>query len=219
MVVQVPRPPRLAQLPDSLKTQAPDLGRWIKDANDWLELIWKRSGAGTDLISGAQPYDDDLQEISDQTNTTFGLDLLTLADDAALRAVADVYSIAEADATFGSSFMTGTYTPTLFNTTNVAVSTSYNIPYIRIGSIVIVSGRVDITATAAPLNTLLGMSLPIASTFASSADLGGSAGASAIASSAAAILADTVNNRARFLYPSTTTGAQSFGFTFMYRVI
>lgn len=60
---------------------------------------------------------------------------------------------------------TGTYTPTLYNTTNVAASTAYAMNYRRVGSTVWVWGRVNIDITTTLASTVLGMTLPIASNF------------------------------------------------------
>jgi len=54
----------------------------------------------------------------------------------------------------------GTYTPTLFNTTNVAASTAYTTHYSMVGNTITVWGKVAIDATAAVTLTELGMSLP-----------------------------------------------------------
>jgi len=72
-------------------------------------------------------------------------------------------------------FCSGTYTPTLTNTTNVAASTSRLANWKRVGNEVTVSGQVDITPTAANVDTLLGMSLPIASALTTAFQLGGTA--------------------------------------------
>jgi len=59
----------------------------------------------------------------------------------------------------------GVYTPTLTNTTNVAASTAYACPWSRIGGVVTVGLKVDIDPTsAAPTNTVLDFTLPIACT-------------------------------------------------------
>jgi hypothetical protein len=68
----------------------------------------------------------------------------------------------------------GLYTPTLTNVTNLAASTSASAFYIRIGSIVFVTGAIAVDpTTSAGTATTLRMSLPIASGFASTAQLRG----------------------------------------------
>lgn len=114
----------------------------------------------------------------------------------------------------------GTYTPTLFNTTNVQASTAFPCQYIRVGNAVIVSGRVDIDPTLAPLtNTVLGMSLPIASAFAQTYQCGGNGTSPGIASQNYSILGDTVNARATFQGMPTDGTSQPNYFNFMYLVV
>jgi sugar lactone lactonase YvrE len=116
----------------------------------------------------------------------------------------------------------GTYTPTLTNTTNVASSTASELQYMRVGSVVTVSGLVAITPTAASdANTVLRMSLPISSNFASTTNLGGTGVISSAAGRgvAAAIYADTTNDVAEFNFLSPATSALSLRFTFTYRIL
>jgi len=122
-----------------------------------------------------------------------------------------------------TTFAFGTYVPTLFNTTNVAASTAYTCQYMRIGSVVHVSGRVNIDATSATSATELGMSIPIASDFAAVEQLGGVA----VAGSTTAnnlppieILADATNNRAKLQYQTTTdVNNNAYAFTFTYLIV
>lgn len=117
----------------------------------------------------------------------------------------------------------GTYTPTLFNTANVASSTAFVCQWTRVGNVVNVSGRVTIDPTSTGTNTNLGMSIPIASTFVGVENLGGTA----ICGSAPAsglpgiqIQADLVNLRALFVYQTLTdTNANAFSFSFQYVVL
>jgi hypothetical protein len=112
----------------------------------------------------------------------------------------------------------GTYTPTLFNTTNVAASTAYVAHWMRVGNIVTVAGRVDIDPTTTGISTVLGVSLPIASDFANDSEIGGCCNAVANIS-ALAVWGDVTNNRA--LIQGIVGSASAFAamFTFTYRVI
>lgn len=115
------------------------------------------------------------------------------------------------------SLVTGTYTPTLYNTTNVAASTAYVCRYIRVDDTVIVGGVVDIDPTAIAA-TELGMTVPIASNFAAAADASGSfAGTST--TQAGRIFADPTNDRVSFGYAATSLSNVGQGFTFTYRII
>jgi len=124
-------------------------------------------------------------------------------------------------ATTDGNVFSGTYTPTLFNTTNVAASTAYECQYMRVGNTVTVSGQVDIDPTLAVTDTVLGMSLPIASALAANRQLGGT-GAIVTPSrygEGAAINADLTNDRAQFLLRPSSINNSSYAFSFTYRVI
>jgi hypothetical protein len=109
----------------------------------------------------------------------------------------------------------GTYTPTLFNTTNIDASTAFVCQYMRVGNVVTVSGNVNIDFTA-PGTTSLGMSLPIASNFANANECGGVASSGVATLNILAILADTTNDRAQFdgLTAATVNTAMRFSFTY-----
>ena len=112
--------------------------------------------------------------------------------------------------------ISGTYTPDLFNVTNVAASTPYACQYLRVGNVVNVSGKVDVDPTLAAA-TVLGISLPIASTISAAEKCSGVAAASSIASEVAAVTGDTVNNRAQleWVTVSVVNHAMSFDFTYL----
>ena len=129
-------------------------------------------------------------------------------------------------ATTDGNIFSGTYTPTLTNgvvgTTNVAASTASACQYMRVGNIVTVSGQVQIDPQTAATNTVLGMSLPIASAFTASRQLGG-AGASISATKygtdTIAFLANATDDRADLrLNPAAATN-ETYNFTFTYQVL
>lgn len=114
----------------------------------------------------------------------------------------------------------GTYIPTLTNGTNVAGSGAFKCRWHRSGDIVTVSGVVTMQPAAQPALTALGMSLPIASDFASVIDCGGVAAIpEAVTQNPAAILADVTDNRATFSFYAISTTNTSFYFTFSYEII
>lgn len=114
--------------------------------------------------------------------------------------------------------LSGTYTPTLSNTTNVAASTARLSSYMRVGDVVTVAGQLDIDPTAGAA-TLLGISLPIASDFATVYQLGGVASSTTIVNESAGIEADSTNNRASLKYVAVDTTNHTMTFTFTYQVI
>lgn len=119
----------------------------------------------------------------------------------------------------GNAIVSGVWTPTLTNTTNVAASTAYECQYIRVGRIVMFSGRVDVDPTAAgPTATQLTMTIPISSTFGATEDCGGTAHCNIIAQGAAirAIVGDT---KIMMEYSATDATNRSFFFSGMYQII
>lgn len=118
-----------------------------------------------------------------------------------------------------SNIAASTYTPTLTGVANVAASTAYASPYLRVGATVIVGGQVDIDPTAVATLTQLGISLPVASNFANPNEAGGT-GQSSGAGVTAQLSADAANNR---LTLDFTTGAvvtnQAWYWTAIYQVI
>ncbi len=67
----------------------------------------------------------------------------------------------------------GTYTPTVFSSTNVDASTTYVCQYLRVGNSVTVSGKIDVDCTTASTGFDLELTLPIASNFVNSEEAGG----------------------------------------------
>lgn len=112
----------------------------------------------------------------------------------------------------------GTYTPTLTNVANVAASTAYAAQWLRLGSTVTVSGKVDIDPTATTATTLA-LSLPVASNLSAEEQCAGTAANGTLAAQSAAILGDPVNDLALLSFDATNTANRSWFYTFTYRVI
>lgn len=115
----------------------------------------------------------------------------------------------------------GTWTPTLTNTTNVGASTAYLSSYIAVGSAVICMAKVNVDTTSATTDTVLGISLPIASDFANDFELNGVAAmlVPTNLTSAGRIFADTTNNRATLTFNAVGAANYTWSLIFMYRVI
>lgn len=157
-------------------------------------------------LTGANSASDDLLPIVDISDTT-------------MAASGTTKSITRAELFIGASVISGTYTPTLSNTTNIAASTAYVCQYMRVGNVVTVSGRVDIDPTAASsADTILGISLPIASDFTSTTQLSGAA-ACVFPSIPAAVFADATNNRASLEFAATDTSIRIWHFNFTYLIV
>jgi len=114
----------------------------------------------------------------------------------------------------------GTYTPTLTNVANTSARTASACQWLRVGNVVTVSGKVTLTPSLTTTATQIGMSLPIASTFAADTNLGGTAAPSlAAVASAALIQADVANARANLAWWSNGTASTDFWFSFTYVVL
>ena len=131
----------------------------------------------------------------------------------------DYYHLTSAQHTQVSVATSGTYTPTLTGVANVSASTAYQCQYMRIGTVVTVSGKLDIDPNLTATSTQLGISLPIASNIGAAEDCAGTAFASAIAGQGAAILGDSGNDRAQMQFISADITNQPMYFTFTYRII
>jgi hypothetical protein len=122
----------------------------------------------------------------------------------------------------GSNAMTytalksGTYTPTLTNTTNVAASTPYQCQWMRVGDIITVSGKVDIDPTVTGA-TELRLSLPITPGFANDYEAGGTANSSVSAGESAAISAVGSSGVVAVKFIAVDVTNHSYFFTFTYK--
>jgi Pectate lyase superfamily protein len=113
----------------------------------------------------------------------------------------------------------GTYTPTVFNTTNVAGSAAYVASWTRTGNVISVGWRADIDPTlAAPTLTQLGISLPVASNFTTGLDVWGAAAFSDISGQSGLFYSDSANDRAVFRYTASNAANATASGTFSYLV-
>jgi hypothetical protein len=114
----------------------------------------------------------------------------------------------------------GIYTPTTTNVANVASAAANACTYIRVNGGVLVSGVITVTPTAAAVSTGIGISLPITpvTAFSAAGQCAGTAVTGTLVSECAAILTDTVNNRAEMRWIPTSNAIHSMYFTFLYRL-
>lgn len=105
------------------------------------------------------------------------------------------YHVTSATATGTTpAIQSGTYTPTLTNTTNITSSTSNaDVRWVRVGNVVTVSGGVTVRPAGAG-TCALGISLPIASSLAASTELSGVVSYTVLA--AGTVIGDATNDRA-----------------------
>ena len=111
----------------------------------------------------------------------------------------------------------GTYTPTLTNSTNVDGSTAAVCNYARIGNFVTVSGTLKIDPTIAG-SMVLYMSLPVASNLTTVSQCAGTCN-SLIAVEAVGIYGDVTNDRATFEGIAVNVTNHDFTFCFSYIVV
>ena len=113
----------------------------------------------------------------------------------------------------------GVYTPGITLVANLDAATSYECQYMQVGTIVNVSGRVDMDPTLSATSTKLGISLPVASNLGAAEDCSGMAFASGIAGQGAAIVADATNDRAQMQFISADITNQAMYFVFQYQIL
>lgn len=114
----------------------------------------------------------------------------------------------------------GTYTPALTNVTNIAASTPRPCQWMRVGSVVTVSGNLDADPTTTGA-TRVDIELPIASNLASATgeDCSGTAACSAVAGLSAIITGASGVDRAAMVWTAVDTANRSFSFQFTYLII
>jgi len=133
-------------------------------------------------------------------------------------ASSQVPTFTAADTVSLTTVISGTYTPTATNTTNIAASTPALAQYIRVGSVVTVSGEVSIDPTATG-DILLGLTLPIASNIGATSDLSGTA-ATSNGAGYGAVFGDAANDRASIAGSAPVDAtARVWRYTFTYRII
>lgn len=182
------------------------------------EIRWYHGTSTTQTIRGYTYVNDDNRFVWDSaaqaTNTDAGNAWVDFDDGSASFASL----VIGGGATIGRLDQ-GTYTPTLTNVANLSASTAYQCQWLRVGNKVTVSGRVDIDPTTAALTTSLGISLPVSSNIGASEDCAGVAFASGIAGQGAAILGDSINDRATMTWIAGDVTNQAMYFTFTYDII
>lgn len=113
----------------------------------------------------------------------------------------------------------GTYTPTLTNTTNITSSSASVCQYTKIYSTVVVSGQVTVAATAIGA-CVLKVTLPTASNFTSSAQAAGVLSTTTSGGTAhGAVLAGVTDDMFEFRFTATSTATTTYSFTVTYQIV
>jgi hypothetical protein len=113
----------------------------------------------------------------------------------------------------------GTYTPTLTNTANLSASTAYPCQYMQVGTVVTVSGRVDVDPTTITTLTQLKISLPVSSNFTQSYQCGGCGGAAGTSVEAYGITAAPSDTNALMSWVAVDVTNHQVAFSFTYQVV
>lgn len=126
------------------------------------------------------------------------------------------YHVTSATATGTTpAIQSGTYTPTLTNTTNITSSTSNaDVRWVRVGNVVTVSGGVTVRPAGAG-TCVLGISLPIASSLAASNELSGVVSYTVLA--AGTVLGDATNDRATASFTASVDPGIEVPTTFIFQ--
>ena len=111
----------------------------------------------------------------------------------------------------------GTWTPTLTNTTNIAASTNAICQFTLVGNVVTFSGTCSIDPTATG-SVVLGISLPVSSNFATAVQAGGTLNANN-GSIVGAITSDSTNDRLTMTGNASGTANVSCSFSGSYLVV
>jgi len=124
-----------------------------------------------------------------------------------------------APAASDGNVFSGTYTPSLTNTTNIASSTAAACQYMRVGNVVTVSGQVTIDPTAAGACNMK-MTLPIASTFSSGRQASGTfATVTSGQSDQGSIIGDTAGAQFEFRFTAVNVASSIYAFHVTYQII
>lgn len=113
----------------------------------------------------------------------------------------------------------GTYTPTAGCVANCGSVSGFAHQYSRVGNTVTVGGSVNLSATSgAGVLTTVSVTLPIASNFNSTQNANGGGGVDTATGAPIFVYADGGSDTAYISYRSTTSGAQTGRYTFVYVV-
>lgn len=115
----------------------------------------------------------------------------------------------------------GTYTPTVTNVSGVTSSSVASAQWMRVDGVVTVSGQITVDPTGAGggANVSIGLSLPVASNFASANECAGTAVSPGVVGQCGAISADATNDRASFTFIASAGSNQVWYYQYTYRII
>ena len=197
---------------------------------EWFGSDATTPGAGvkayiTSVSEGTSPDTAMVFGTSDNVADTQAVERMRITSDGLTtpQALQIVKTAVTSPATTDGNVFSGTYTPTQVSTnTNVAAVTYSACQYMRVGNTVTVSGQISIDPTLAVTNTVVLMSLPIASSFSATRQLGGTGLSTSVvnyAAQAAMFFADSTNDCVEIRLNPVSASAVAYAFSFTYQVI
>jgi len=176
---------------------------------------------GVSVASGAtgvQQYGNSYLSTTNGPILDFGK--LVMPDDGRLYGTALHNNANAITGTTNQYIASGTYTPSLTGLANVASSVMAVCQYMRVGNVVTVSGRINVTPTAPATISNFLLALPIASTIANTSNLGGSGTFDTnTVINAVSIMGNIGNNKAYFQFISSGTTSTPLAFSFTYVIL
>ena len=115
----------------------------------------------------------------------------------------------------GATLAGGTYTPSLTNGASMTASTAYLCQWSRVGNLVTVSGKADVTMSSST-GSALSLTLPVASNFANNGQAGGTWANNL--TQYGRVVADDTNDRIT-LFGTYGSGSQTVWFSATYLVV
>jgi hypothetical protein len=125
-------------------------------------------------------------------------------------------SNADGRATWIAAPTSGTYTPTVSNTSNVDATTAFVWQYMRVGTTVTVSGKIEVDATAVT-NTTFQFTLPFASAFTTDGQAAGGGGETYGRS--AVITSNVANDLGQFFVLPQDAANRTYYISFTYQIL
>lgn len=131
---------------------------------------------------------------------------------------ADIYALVGRLEEVLVEMASGVYTPTVTGVSNALSVTAHPSIWIRVGDIVTVTGRADVTANTNS-GVTLGVSLPVPSNLGGTYDLSGLANSHNAPRAAGTCVADTANDRATIAYLADNSISNQISYQFSYRIL
>lgn len=161
----------------------------------------------------------DATKLLDVQGTALVTGVVTLSNLAGTGSRAVVADASGNLSTLAGGLTSGTYTPSLSNTTNVTSSTPIVCHYTRVGNQVTVTGSAGVVTTLA-VATVLSISLPVASNFGATTDAAGIGQATSAIATNAYVQANATSDLAELTFIGLSVGGSgTLYFSFTYTVI